>query len=61
MRTTAGRSASPEVTIMEMTWFEMFRLLGLDLLAVLLVVLVAGDVVEHVVGQIPPRRRQLHR
>lgn len=46
---------------MEMTWFEMFRLLGLDLLAVLLVVLVAGDVVEHVVGQIPPRRRQLHR
>ena len=39
---------------MAMTWFEMFRLLGLDLLAVLLIVLVAGDCVEHVVQHIAP-------
>jgi hypothetical protein len=32
---------------MEMTWMETFQLLGLDLLAVMLVVLVGLDVVEH--------------
>ena len=34
---------------MEMTWMETFQLLGLDLLAVMLVVLVGLDVVEHAV------------
>lgn len=34
---------------MEMSWMETFQLLGLDLLAVMLVVLVGLDVVEHVV------------
>ena len=34
---------------MEMTWMETFRLLGLDLLAVMVVVLVGLDVVEHAV------------
>jgi hypothetical protein len=36
-----------EETIMEMTWMETFQLLGLDLLAVMLLVLVGLDVVEH--------------
>jgi len=39
---------------MAMTWFEMFRLLGLDLLAVLLIVLVAGDCLEYVVHHTTP-------
>jgi hypothetical protein len=39
---------------MEMTWFEMFRLLGLDLLAALLIVLVVGDCVEYVLDQVRP-------
>jgi hypothetical protein len=43
---------------MAMTWFEMFRLLGLDLLAALLVVVVAGDCVEHVVHHLGPRSGQ---
>lgn len=34
---------------MEMTWMETFRLLGLDLLAVMLVVFVGLEVVEHAV------------
>jgi hypothetical protein len=34
---------------MEMSWMETFRLLGLDLLAVMLVVLVGLDLVEHAV------------
>jgi hypothetical protein len=34
---------------MEMTWMETFQLLGLDLLAVMLVVLVGLEVVEHAV------------
>jgi hypothetical protein len=52
----AGRRAarSTEVTIMEMTWLEMFRLLGLDLLGALLIVLVAGDCVEYVLDQVRP-------
>jgi hypothetical protein len=45
---------STEVTIMEMTWFEMFRLLGLDLLAALLIVLVVGDCVEYVLDHVRP-------
>jgi hypothetical protein len=39
---------------MEMTWFEMFRLLGLDLLAALLIVLVVGDCVEYVLDHVRP-------
>ena len=39
---------------MEMTWLEMFRLLGLDLLAALLIVLVVGDCVEYVLDQVRP-------
>jgi hypothetical protein len=34
---------------MEMSWMETFQLLGLDLLAVMLVVLVGLDLVEHAV------------
>ncbi|MEY2920442.1 MAG: hypothetical protein RL261_1747 [Pseudomonadota bacterium] len=34
---------------MEMTWMETFQLLGLDLLALMLVVLVGLDAVEHAV------------
>lgn len=40
---------------MAMTWLETIRMLGLDLLAVLLVVLVAGDCLEYVVQRIAPR------
>ena len=36
-------------TIVEMTWMETIRLLGVDLLAVLLIVVVALDRVEHLV------------
>ena len=42
---------------MEMTWLETFRLLGLDLLALLLLGLVAGDCVEYVVQHAPRIRR----
>jgi hypothetical protein len=52
------RPASPEVTNMEMTWIETLRLLGLDLLALLLLALVAGDCVEYVVGRMTPRRER---
>jgi hypothetical protein len=48
--------ASTEVMNMEMTWIETLRLLGLDLLALLLLALVAGDCVEQVVGRMTPRR-----
>lgn len=37
--------------MMEMTWLETFRLLGLDLLILLLLGLVAGDCLEHVVDR----------
>lgn len=43
---------------MAMTWFEMIRLLGLDLLALVLLGLVAGDCVEYVLHQAAPRDRQ---
>ena len=33
---------------MEMTWLETFRLLGLDLVVLLLLGLAAGDCIEHV-------------
>lgn len=33
---------------MEMTWMETFRLLGVDMLAVLLLIVVVLDGVEHV-------------
>ena len=42
--------------MMAMTWFEMVRLLGLDLLALLLLGLVAGDCVEYVVEHVTPRK-----
>ena len=50
--------ASTEVTDMEMTWIETLRLLGLDLLAVLLLALVAGDCVEHWLGRMTLRRER---
>jgi hypothetical protein len=37
---------------MEMTWLETFRLLGLDLLVLLLIGLAAGDCLEHVADRI---------
>ena len=37
--------------MMEMTWLETFRLLGLDLLVLLLLGLAAGDCIEHVVAR----------
>jgi hypothetical protein len=40
---------------MAMTWYEMFRLLGLDLLALLLAGFAAGDCVEYVVRNVIPR------
>ena len=43
---------------MEMTWIETLRLLGLDLLALLLLALVAGDCVAYVVGRMTPRRER---
>ena len=52
--------ASVEDTIMEMTWLEMFRLLGLDLLALMLLGLVAGDVVEYVRDHLPPGSAPRH-
>jgi hypothetical protein len=46
---------------MEMTWLEMSRLLGLDLLALLLVGLVAGDVLEFVLQRVAPQARHHRR
>ena len=43
---------------MEMTWIETLRLLGLDLLALLLLALVAGDCVECLVDRMTPRRER---
>lgn len=40
---------------MAMTWFELSRLLGLDLLVLVLLGLVAGDCVEYVVHHVAPR------
>ena len=40
---------------MEMTWIEVTRLLGLDLLVLLLLGLVAGDWVQQVVDHVLPR------
>jgi hypothetical protein len=36
-----------EETIMEMTWLETIRLLGLDLLAGMILILLALDLLEH--------------
>lgn len=43
---------------MEMTWMETFRLLGIDLLAVLLLVVVAFDGIEHVMNSTHDRTRK---
>lgn len=43
---------------MEMTWFETIRLLGLDLLVLLLLGLAAGDCLEHVVDRLTFRDGQ---
>jgi hypothetical protein len=43
---------------MEMTWMETFRLLGVDLLAVLLIVVVALDGVEHLVHAVHDSKRK---
>jgi hypothetical protein len=45
----AARQAPTKETLMEMSWMETFQLLGLDLLAVMLVVLVGLDLVQHAV------------
>jgi hypothetical protein len=48
-----------EETLMEMTWMETFRLLGVDMLAVLLLLVLVFDGVEHVVQARPwTKRRQ---
>jgi hypothetical protein len=47
-----------EERIMPMTWMETFRLLGVDLLAVLLLVVVVFDGVEHVVTTHPWTKRK---
>lgn len=39
----------------EMTWLETFRLLGLDLLLLLLIGLAAGDCFEHVAERLGSR------
>lgn len=41
--------------MLEMTWLEMVQLLGLDLLALLLLGLVAGDAITHVAEHVAPR------
>jgi|GEM_PF-5355815 hypothetical protein len=41
--------------MLEMTWLELVRLLGLDLLALLLLGLVAGDVITHFAEHVTPR------
>jgi len=46
---------------MEMTWLETFRLLGLDLLVLLLFGLAAGDCVEQVVDRLTFRDGQPRR
>lgn len=38
----------------EMTWIEMVRLLGLDLLALLLLGLVVGEAITHVAEHVGP-------
>ena len=43
---------------MEMTWFETIRLLGLDLLVLLLLGLAAGDCLEHVIERLTFRDSQ---
>jgi hypothetical protein len=43
---------------MEMTWMETFRLLGVDMLAVLLLVVLVFGRVEHVVTTRPWTRRK---
>jgi hypothetical protein len=51
-----ARAASTEVPEMtEMTWLETFRLLGLDLLLLLLIGLAAGDCFEHVAERLGSR------
>jgi hypothetical protein len=45
-------------TMLEMTWLELVRLLGLDLLALLLLALVAGDAIEHIAQHGGPRRHR---
>jgi hypothetical protein len=54
----ATRRASMEETIMAMTWMETFRLLGVDMLAALLLVVLVFDGVEHVVHTRPWSRRK---
>jgi hypothetical protein len=46
---------------MEMTWIEVTRLLGLDLLVLLLLGLAAGDCVQQVVDRVLPRGEQPRR
>lgn len=41
--------------MIEMTWLETFRLLGLDLLLLLLIGLAAGDCFEHVADRLGSR------
>lgn len=43
--------------MVEMTWLETFRLLGLDLLVLLVLGLAAGDCLEHVVDRLTYRDR----
>jgi len=43
---------------MEMTWMETFRLLGVDMLAALLVFVVALDAVEHLVHSAHDSKRK---
>jgi hypothetical protein len=47
-----------EETIMEMGWMETFRLLGVDMLAVLLLLVLVFDGVEHVVTTHPWTKRK---
>jgi hypothetical protein len=43
---------------MAMTWMETFRLLGVDLLAVLLLIMVAFDGIEHALPLTQDRKRK---
>ena len=43
---------------MEMTWMETFRLLGVDMLAVLLIFVVVLDGVEHLVHSADDSKRK---
>jgi hypothetical protein len=47
-----------EETNMEMSWMETFRLLGVDMLAVLLLLVLVFDGVEHVVHTHPWTKRK---